>query len=53
MMPAQAAIGNPWVLTPHEPTVQQRYELIKNHLAMSIACELQFREAVEQYDHKI
>ena len=32
----QAAIGDPWILTPHTPTVQDRYEISLLHLKLII-----------------
>lgn len=36
IMIGQAAIGNPWILTPHTPTVQDRYEVSLFHLKLII-----------------
>jgi tRNA-dihydrouridine synthase len=32
VMIAQAAIGNPWSLTVHQPTVEHRFATIMRHL---------------------
>jgi hypothetical protein len=51
-MIGQGAIGNPRVFTPHEPTLEEKIEVIKEHLEMMIACELWFEncgEKVEDY----
>ena len=50
-MPAQSAIGNPWILTPHIPTPHQRYQTILDHLHLSIACEIYFKLTIRDYDH--
>ena len=52
LMIGQGAIGNPWVFTPHEPTLKEKIEVMKAHLEMMIACELWFEqrgEKVEDY----
>jgi len=51
-MIGQGAIGNPRVFTPHEPTLEEKIEVIKEHLEMMIACELWFEnwgEKIEDY----
>lgn len=51
-MVGQGAIGNPRVFTPHEPTLEEKIEVIKAHLEMMIACELWFEnwgEKIEDY----
>ena len=52
MMPAQSAIGNPWILTPHDPTPLERYETIIAHLDMAMACEIYFKTTIQAYDHQ-
>ena len=42
LMIGQWAIGNPWVFTPHEPTLEEKIEVMKMHLEVMIACELRF-----------
>lgn len=52
LMIGQGAIGNPRVFTPHEPTLEEKIEVIKEHLEMMIACELWFEnwgEKIEDY----
>lgn len=52
LMIGQGAIGNSRVFTPHEPTLEEKIEVIKEHLEMMIACELWFEswgEKVEDY----
>jgi len=41
-MVGQGAIGNPRVFTPHKPTLEEKIEVIKEHLEAMIACELRF-----------
>jgi tRNA-dihydrouridine synthase len=36
-MIGQAAIGNPWIFTPHTPTIQDRYEVARDHLYLLCA----------------
>lgn len=51
-MIGQGAIGTPRVFTPHEPILEEKIEVIKEHLEMMIACELWFEnwgEKVEDY----
>lgn len=38
-MVGQAAIGNPWIFTPHEPTPQDRYDIIIEHMHLLLAYE--------------
>gem|GEM_PF-318978 len=49
VMTAQAAIGNPRVFVDHEPTLQERYTTIIEHLKIAIAYEIRFNQMVEQY----
>jgi len=39
MMPAQSAIGNPWILTPHIPTPQEKRTTMLTHLDLMMAQE--------------
>lgn len=50
LMIGQGAIGNPWVFTPHEPTLEGRIEVIKAHSEMMIACELRFEQRGEKIE---
>ena len=43
VMIAQAAIGNPWSLTVHQPTVEHRFATIMRHLWYAMACEEFYR----------
>lgn len=52
IMIAQSAIGNPRILTPHTPTIQERYDTIISHLKLSLACEIYFRDTIQTYNHK-
>jgi tRNA-dihydrouridine synthase len=49
IMTAQAAIGNPRVFVNHIPTLQERYDIIIQHLQLSIAYEIWFKSMMEQY----
>lgn len=51
IMIAQAAIGNPRIFIDHEPTLQERYDTIIEHLQLSIAYEIWFNSILEQYPH--
>jgi len=44
MMPAQRAIWNPWILTPHIPSIQDRFDCIKDHLDLMVAAEIYFKQ---------
>ena len=44
IMVGQAAIGNPWILTPYIPTISQRYDTIMLHLQLSCLMELYFQD---------
>ena len=51
-MIGQGAIGNPWVFTLYEPTLEEKIEVMKVHLEVMIACELWFEnwgEKIEDY----
>ena len=48
-MTAQAAIGNPRVFVNHTPTLQERYNIIIEHLKLAIAYEIRFNQTLEQY----
>ncbi|MCS6983341.1 MAG: tRNA-dihydrouridine synthase family protein [Candidatus Absconditabacterales bacterium] len=39
IMIAQAAIANPWIFTPHIPTPQDRYDIIKDHFLLMLGQE--------------
>ena len=49
IMIAQAAIGDPRVLTPHIPTPQDRYDILHKHLALTVAYESYFLDTLEKY----
>ena len=52
LMIGQGAIGNPWVFTLYEPTLEEKIEVMKVHLEVMIACELWFEnwgEKIEDY----
>ena len=46
IMIGQAAIWNPRIFTPHEPTLEEKCETILRHLDYSIACDQRFDEKV-------
>ena len=50
LMIGQWAIGNPWIFTPHEPTLEEKIEVMKMHLEMMIACELRFKQRGEKIE---
>ena len=45
-MIGQAAIGNPRIFTPHEPTLEEKCETVLQHLDYSIACDEWFDEKI-------
>jgi len=45
-MIGQAAIGNPRIFTPHEPTIEEKCETVLKHLDYSIACDEWFDEKI-------
>ena len=47
----QWAIGNPRVFTPHELTLEEKIEVIKEHLELMITCDLRFDQRGEKVDH--
>ncbi|PZM87444.1 MAG: hypothetical protein DLD55_01395 [candidate division SR1 bacterium] len=51
VMIGQGAIGNPWVFTPHEPTLEEKIVVIKEHLELMIACDLRFEERGEKVEN--
>lgn len=46
----QAAIGNPWVFTPHIPSRQEIKETILRHLEYMMTYEIFFQEQVKLFD---
>jgi tRNA-dihydrouridine synthase len=46
IMIGQAAIWNPRIFTPHEPTNEEKLETILKHLDYSIACDERFDEKI-------
>lgn len=46
IMIGQAAIWNPRIFTPHEPTHEEKCETILKHLDYSIACDQRFDEKI-------
>lgn len=50
LMIGQGAIGNPWIFTPHEPTLKEKIAVIKEHLLLMIACDLWFEERGEKVE---
>ena len=49
----QAAIWNPWIFTPYNPTLEEKCNVILNHLDYSVACDQWFDENIVQYGGKI
>ena len=45
-MIGQSAIGNPWILTPHTPTINEKFTTIFRHLDLMMAAEWLFQEAL-------
>lgn len=52
-MIGQSAIGNPRILTPHLPTLEQRFSLIFHHLDLMMASERLFHEARTTMDQQL
>lgn len=55
LMIGQGAIWNPWVFTSHQPSLEEKIQVIKEHLEIMIACELRFEirgERIEEYRFK-
>jgi tRNA-dihydrouridine synthase B len=50
IMIGQSAIGNPWILTPHTPTIEQKYTTIFRHLDIMMASERLFQERLQTMD---
>ncbi len=44
-MIAQSAIGDPWILTPHLPTPEEKLNVIIRHLDLAMAEEILFHQA--------
>lgn len=53
VMTAQSAIWNPRVLTPYQPTAEERLHVIIRHLNLAMAEEHRFREKVEQMNETL
>jgi len=45
----QASIGNPRVFTDHKPSLEERFEVILQHLNLSIATEIRYNEQLNAY----
>ena len=50
IMIGQWAIGNPWVFTKHQPSLIEKIETIKNHLALMITTEFRFEKHIKQME---
>lgn len=46
IMIGQAAIWNPWIFTDYEPTINEKRDIILQHLRYSIACDWWFDERI-------
>jgi len=53
IMVGQAAIWNPRIFTPHEPTRKEKLETVLRHLDYSIACDQRFDEKIANKSWKI
>ena len=49
----QAAIWNPWIFTPYNPTLKEKCEVVLKHLDYSVACDQRFDEKIVSYEWKI
>jgi tRNA-dihydrouridine synthase B len=47
IMIGQSAIGNPWILTPHTPTLEEKFLTIFRHLDLMFASEYLFAKALD------
>lgn len=48
VMPGQSAIGNPRILTPHEPTSTERIQTALRHLDLACAADMYLQEQIRQ-----
>jgi len=46
-MIGQAAIGNPWIFTPHIPNNEEKLNAIVRHLELTVASDQYFEEIIE------
>lgn len=53
IMIGQSAIWNPRIFTAHEPSIEEKYESILNHLNYSIACDQRFEEKIANKSESI
>ncbi len=53
IMIGQAAIWNPRIFTPYEPTFEEKYKIILQHLDYSIACDQRFEEKISSKSWEI
>jgi tRNA-dihydrouridine synthase len=51
-MIGQAAIGNPWIFTPHQPTLVEKKQCVLEHLDLMIANELYLKRMSEKLNFK-
>ena len=52
VMVGQAAIGNPWIFTPHQPTMLEKKQCVLEHLDLMIANELYLKRMSEKLNFK-
>lgn len=52
-MIGQSAIGDPRILTPHSPTLEERFATLIRHLRLMLAAEQLFLEALTHMDTTI
>lgn len=53
IMIGQSAIGNPWILTPYQPTIDEKFTTIFRHLDMMMASEWLFQERLQLMEHTL
>jgi tRNA-dihydrouridine synthase len=49
IMIGQAAIGNPRIFTPHQPTMSEKLATILRHLDLSVACDQYFAQQTQHH----
>lgn len=53
VMIGQWAIGDPWIFTPHQASMEEKLTIILRHLDITVACDQYFEENIEACEEKI
>ncbi len=45
----QASLWNPWIFTDYEPDIYELYKIIRQHLDLSVSCEIYFYDFISSW----